>query len=370
MEMARIGNNIYKRTDGRYEGRYVIGRKPDGKTRFGYVYGYQYQTVYNKLLIKKAETITGVVQRKKKTELLNTWFSNWMNMEVCPRVKISTYQTYEYLCKKHLYPLMDGVYLDSVTSNMVNSFIQKLINEGLAINTIKGIYRLFSAGIRAAYDEGYMPVNPCRKIKIRNKRLEERVLTKDEQKRIIKKAADNQCMEVIMALYTGMRLGEVCALQWDDINWNQGTIRIRRTVQRIKARTDTSNRKTMLYVDSPKSEQSNRTLPVPSFILELLRKNKNTCDVNNYIFGKGQTPAEPRTIQRKAKKLLLENGIHNAHFHTFRHSFATRLIEIGIDIKTVSALLGHSSSALTLDIYSHCLIEHKQDAISKLITYA
>lgn len=368
--MSRRGNNIYKRADGRYEGRYVIGRTLNGKTKFGYIYGYQYQSVYNRLLIKKAEKISTREEVRKDPVLFSIWFSNWLNCEIRPQVKASTFQIYENICKKHLFVYMKNICIADITHDVVDDMISNLTNRGLAVNTIKGICRLFSTGMRVAYEEGYTARNPCKRIKIKKKNIEQRVLTRDEQQRLAKKAQMSGNTETIVALYTGMRLGEICALKWEDVDLDKQTITIKRTVQRIRSQVDSSHKKTVLNVDTPKSEQSKRIIPVPLFLLDIMKKTSENIHTNEFIFGKGSNPADPRTVQRKTQKLLEETGIKNAHFHTLRHSFATRLIELGADIKTVSALLGHSSAMLTLDIYSHCLMEHKRDAITKLIPCA
>ena len=172
---------------------------------------------------------------------------------------------------------------------------------------------------------------------------------------------------MLLSLYTGLRLGEICALKWSDIDWEKKTVTVRRTVQRTaKAENSTGNR-TMLMIGSPKSRRSHRTLPLPEFLFTLLKKAFSAADsAVCFIFGKADKTAEPRTIQRHFQRQMRTLGLTGVHFHTLRHSFATRLMELGVDIQTISALLGHQSAKTTLDFYGHSLSEQQILAASML----
>ncbi len=370
--MARHGENIYKRKDGRYEGRYVIGKTFSGKTRFGYVYGYQYAEVKKALLLKKAEQAKEVIPDNGYCQdTVAEWTSYWMENELLGSVKASSYQTYTNLLKKHLLPMLGPMKLVSVTPSVVNDFVTALENTGLAYSTIKGAYRLLSAAMRSAFEEGLIKKNPCRKIKIQHsEREDQRVLTRAEQEMVKKATYGINDLPALLSLYTGMRLGEVCALKWSDIDWEKKTITVKRTVQRVAQNTNSrTGEKTMLMVGTPKSIRSRRVIPVPDFVLEQLMKLMQTKADSNYIFGVSTVAAEPRTIQRRFKRFMEKLGITGVHFHTLRHSFATRLLELGVDIKTVSVLLGHGSAKTTLDYYAHSLIEQQRNAMNLLAAY-
>jgi len=288
------------------------------------------------------------------------WIARWMENELLGSVKASSYQTYQNLYRKHLRPAFDKLRLSEAMPAAINDFIASMEASGLANSTIRSVYRLLSAAMQNAQEEGMIRKNPCRKIRIqRAEAKEQRVLTHAEQE-TVRNAAQKEDLPALLSLYTGLRLGEVCALKWSDIDWQQRTITVRRTAQRIACRRN--GKKTRLMVGAPKSLRSQRVIPVPDFLLEkLCHLDKNS----EFIFGTS-TAAEPRTLQRRLGRFMKRLGIHDAHFHTLRHSFATRLLELGVDIKTISVLLGHSSAKTTLDHYAHSLTDRQRSAVRLL----
>lgn len=364
--MARHGENIYKRQDGRYEGRYVTGKTKDGKTRFGYVYARQYAEVRRLLLEKKALQQKRMGTCAKRRVTLSQWMECWMENEVLGSVKPSSYQTYRRQIDGHLLPLL-GVYdLSELTPAVIHDFVEKLAASGLAGSTVKSVYRLLAASLRFAQEEGQIAQNPCRKIKIQGVQIsEQRVLSRREQDRIRTLPEAQKELSALLGLYTGMRLGEVCALRWSDIDWEKRTITVRRTAQRVARMKPEDGGRTMLMVSSPKSVRSQRILPVPALLLERLQERMADA-ASEYVFGVSNRAADPRTLQRRFQRMMNRLGIVGAHFHTLRHSFATRLLELGVDVKTVSVLLGHSSAKTTLDFYAHSMLDQQRSAMELL----
>lgn len=365
--MARRGENIYKRRDGRYEGRYVIGRTAQGRTKFGYVYGRKYHTVRNMLMEKKAALQRPAGEICDNRMRLSTWMERWLEGEQRGRVRASSYQTYQNLYRRHILPELGRTPLARLTFDEICGFLAVLGEKGLAASTIQGIYRLLAAGLRAAQEEGLIRRNPCRRLRLaRNVPEEQRVLTRSEQAKLCAAAMESENMAVLLGLYTGMRLGEICALKWSDVDWEKRTIAVRRSVQRMSLlRSSGAQRRTGLVIGAPKSASSRRLLPAPEELLALLRRQYANRE-EDYIFGNEQHTADPRTIQQRFRRLTMRIGMTGVHFHTLRHSFATRLLEMKVDVKTVSILLGHSSARTTLDFYAHSLTDRQRQALEQL----
>ena len=375
--MARHGENIYKRKDGRYEGRYVTGKKSNGTTRFGYVYGMRYTDVKKRLLEKKAEIQQTIhPEAAVRGMTVEKWMRSWLETDLLGGIKASSYLTYQNQMNRHILPCLGRMQMASITPEMVHSFLECLQAKGLGENTVRGIYRLLSAAMRAALDDGIISKNPCRKICVkRGERVQQRVFSREEQKKVEKTLSQGEDLTALFAMYTGLRLGEICGLRWSDINWENGTATVCRTVQRLK-RMDTDkclkcgDAKTYLMIGSPKSPSSCRTIPIPTFLLkrlEIQKKQRSAVQLTTgYIFGTGMRAADPRTIQRRFAGVVRRLEIPDAHFRTLRHSYATRLLEMGVDVKTVSQLLGHSSAKTTLDCYAHSLLDQQRSAVAKL----
>ena len=366
--MARHGENIYKRKDGRYEGRYVIGKTSQGKTRFGYVYGRRYMDVRRALLKRKAETGLQPAHAQASQPTLCEWMAYWLECEVLGSVKPSSYHTYCQHIEHHLLPELGHLRLASLMPGTILDFLEGLRKKGLACSTIKGIYRLLTAALRFACEERVLEKSPCRKIRVQcAERSGQRVLNRSEQAKLRRPKHDTKNLPALVSLYTGLRLGEICALKWSDIDWEKRVITVRRTVQRVaKQAAEHGACKTLLMIGTPKSLTSHRVIPIPEFLLEMFGTLAAGDGENEFVFSQTPRPAEPRTIQRRFKRWMAELNIKDVHFHTLRHSFATRMLELGIDIKTVSTLMGHCSVKTTLDFYGHSLLEHQRVAMERL----
>lgn len=370
--MSRYGENIYKRHDGRYEGRYVIGKTATGKTRFGYIYGHQFTTVRNQLVQKKADQLRNPNDKIAPcTLLLKDLIQHWLENEVMGSVKQSSYQTYARQVSAHVFPKLGDLMLSEITPSIIYQFVAQLEASGMAYSSIKSLFRLLNAPLRYAQEMGFIAQNPCRRIKIQPKEIiEQRVLSRSEQEKLRKQAILQKDLQTLLGLYTGMRLGEVCALKWSDVDWEKHTISVKRTAQRIVCLGSDAGARTLLTTGTPKSKRSQRILPIPDFLFLLLQNaSLNVADTNSFIFGKNGHAAEPRTVQRHFQQTICSLGFSGVHFHTLRHSFATRLMELGIEIQTISALLGHQSAKTTLDFYGHSLLERQRYAVSLLATY-
>lgn len=189
------------------------------------------------------------------------------------------------------------------------------------------------------------------------------MLSVDEQKALRTAALEQGELVTLLALYTGLRLGEICALRWQDIDQARETLHVRGSAQRLQVSGEGA--KTAVVVGAPKSAKSRRTIPIPAFLMERLQAHRAQSD-SVYVLGCGDKPADPRAIQRRFTRLVSSVGLVGVHFHTLRHTFATRMLELGVDVKTVSVLLGHSSTRITLEFYAHSLLDQQRAAVEKL----
>ncbi|WP_422389723.1 tyrosine-type recombinase/integrase [Candidatus Enterococcus clewellii] len=362
--MARKGENIYKRKDGRYEGRYIKKRTENGKIIFGYVYGKKYNTVKNKLTVLKSQYSQANRAQLLFQGRLADWLNHWLEYTVKRRVKVTTYAAYSGRVEKHITPFLGNKKMGELRHADINEFVHYLQHKELSPTTIKGIITVLKHALNQACKEHYLSENPCEDIvlpKNRNERVS--AMTIQQQKRLEQAALQEEsCSPVILALYTGMRIGEISGLKWTDIDFGNNIIRVRRTLLRVNC--DDSIQKTKLILSTPKTETSRRDIPLAENLKEYLLENRNKAN-SEFLISCKNSFAEPRVINYRFKKTIRKADL-DIHFHVLRHTFATRCIEEGVDVATLSRLLGHSSVKMTLDTYTDSMWENRQIAISKL----
>lgn len=194
-----------------------------------------------------------------------------------------------------------------------------------------------------------------------------RVLSRSEQKILIDYLLTdlNSCkFGILFTLYTGLRIGEICALKWENINLNDGLVYINATMLRIKNIEADPEAKTKIIINDPKSFSSSRIIPLSDYIINLCHKFQ--CNNESYVLTGTHKYLEPRTLQNRFNKYCKECNLVGVHFHTLRHTFATRCVEVGFEIKSLSEILGHSNIQITLQRYVHSSLELKRENISKL----
>ena len=350
--MARRGENIYKRKDGRWEGRYKSGYTISGKAKYRSVYGHSYAEVKSKLTpMKAAGPVSSPFCRLTVKELFDEWLS-----AVRIRVKLSTYANYQMKVYKHILSVFGEMRYDTLTVQMLNSYIQSKINSELSAKYVSDIIIVFKTMAKySAKIHGFR--NILADVELPKVHRKEAVLlTRSQQLQLCRYLQRNLCTTslcVLLSLYTGLRIGEVCGLMWGDIDFDKSIITVRRTVQRIH----TGNHGTSLIADTPKSRSSQRSIPIPTFILKLLRKSRSND--NFYVLSGSTTIIEPRTLQRRFKSILKKANLPSVNYHSLRHAFATNCLQAGFDVKTLSEILGHASVETTLNRYVHTSMERK-----------
>lgn len=366
--MSKKGENIYKRKDGRWEGRYIKSRAPSGRAVYGYCYGKSYREVKDRVNTARVALLGNEpVGDGGRRVRLGTFCDEWLRLKRST-VKESTYIKYFTVLEAHIKPSLGGCLVALLDSPAVEQFAYDLIHKrGLSAKTVRDILTVLHAVLvyaekRFPYLRGVEIVYP------KAERKEMRVLSRDEQICLVSYLScgtDNCKFGTLFTLLTGLRIGEVCALRWRDISLEDGVVYVRSAMQRIKNMDSSDGSKTKIIISDPKSFSSSRVIPLSPFAIELCKRFRTERDA--YILtGEENRFIEPRTLQYKMKRYAEECGLAGVHFHTLRHSFATRCVEVGFEIKSLSEVLGHANPQITLERYVHSSIELKRENMMKL----
>lgn len=377
--MARHGENLRKRMDGRWEGRYKVFDENRGKYVYRSVYGRDYGEAKEKLSRARLGLACQGMDKKTAAEmesgrresadgtgggvLFSQAGGEWL-LEVGRRRKYSTYIKYDTIYRTHLAGIIGSCRLSSgITQELGEKIFDHLSKAGLSESLQKSIICVANQIFAFANRHYQAGIPPLERPAAKAKRKSAATFSRAEQAALldcIYGQMDSFKAAVLLCLYTGLRLGELCALRWTDIDFAGKTLTVNRTVQRIAVPGHMT--KTVLLETAPKSESSRRTIPLTSELLEILSQLKRE---QPYVFGR-EKPLEPRTLQYHFKKILKEAGIKGKSFHTLRHTFATNCVENHMDVKTLSELLGHSDVKITLNLYIHPTMDLKRKQIRAL----
>lgn len=372
--MPRKGENIYKRKDGRWEGRFIKSRDLNGKARYGYVYGKSYMSVKQALKEKQigSSSLDSITEDNKT--LYSSVLSSWLEAQRV-NVKESTYARYYHIVNAHLIPEVGMVQTERITAQMVEQYVNRLVEAGrldgkggLSTKTAGDILSVLKASIEYAKDNNCLIQCNLQRVVVKQTNEEIRVLSSEEQKKLtlfLLEDIDSIKFGILLSLYTGLRIGEVCALKWGNVNLSDGILSVRQTMQRITNMSKLSSARTKIIVTEPKSKCSKRDIPLPQFITEIARKLQQGS-ANYILTGEKNRFVEPRTMQNRFKAIIKECRICSANYHALRHTFATRCVEVGFDIKTLSEILGHSNVNITLNRYVHSSFALKKENMAKV----
>lgn len=425
--MSRKGENIYRRKDGRWEGRCVQGRNADGSYKYRYVYAHSYQEARQKLNIEKSKSVRpinplmdignrgggmkGADEKGEKREQMppaseeNPFAllaEGWLAAQK-GQVKESTYIKYWNLVSSYIMPELGGMAWNSINRETIELFCQKMLSsggkkgEGLSSKTVADILSVISSIFRYASYHGYPMMFDLSAIPIKKETKKMRILSRKEQEtlcRFLRSKPNDKDLGLLICLFAGLRLGEICALRWEDISFSEQTIHVRGTMQRIQngehcyrseksranegsakmraskgfAKTqasEESGQKTKIIITEPKSSDSIRVIPIPRELMKLLW----VCGKGKKGFvltGREDTFVGPRSMERYFERILQKAGIEKVNFHALRHTFATRCVEMGFDVKSLSEILGHSNVSITMNRYVHPSMELKRENMQRL----
>lgn len=358
--MARRGENIYKRGDGRWEGRYIRGRTPEGRAQYGYVYAATYSACREKRRQSLRELPREIMPSNNMTlaEAVDLFFA-----ERAQKLKESTVSRYRYVVRQYIQPQLGAAPLYTLTEERVAAFYQRLQGQGLSPKSARDVGVLLRAILRKASKRGCFCTGLNAELPAYKKRQVE-IFTEPEIVQLahhIMDKPDLTVLGVLLTLNSGLRLGELCALRWSDIDLHAGFLRVEREVQRLYEKGHTR-----LVVQPPKSESSCRRIPLPADMLSLLAAYRPENAGSVCLLTSSGDPLEPRTMQNRYRSLLKRAGVPYRNFHALRHTYATRCIEQNVDVKSVSEMLGHSDVRITLQTYVHVSLRHKQQAVQSI----
>lgn len=301
-------------------------------------------------------------------ELLNSW----MNEKQVYSLKRRTYLRYEEIIRTQIAPSLGKLDTGELTAPILQSFQRQKLQDGniitgkpLASNTVRNMMSIVRNAIEYGRKLGVPVCDMSQIVPLRFKEKQITAFRKDEQKRIEKTVTESKKdnhFGIILCLYTGLRLGELLALTWDDIDFHAGLLTVNKTSYVLK-----DNGTYRICVDTPKTDSSIRVIPIPKPILsELKRIKKKNCAEFVISTCKGGRVSN-RSYQTTFKRVLKKAGVEYKNFHVLRHTFATRALECGMDIKTLSEIMGHKSPVITMNRYVHSLMETKRKAMNTLI---
>ncbi len=380
--MTLKGENILNRKDGRWEGRYIKGYGQDGKAIYGSVYGKSYGEAKKSLHIMMANCLAEKQVQGCCQLTLREVSALWLQ-RINRKIKESTYANYCTMIERHINPSLGDIQINKLTTAKIESFIMEKLAQGrldkrggLAGKTVRDMVIILKCILKFIRKEYNMPISAMLASNPKFVSPQIRVLSFEDFKKLevfLLAEINASKLGILLCMYTGMRLGEICALQWSDICLKTGVVKIRKTVQRVRNTSVEQKSKTKIIFDTPKTRYSNRDIPLPQNILMLLQhffRAQHICSSAYLLSGNPHKYMDPRTYQNHFQKYLQESGIEKNNFHVLRHTFATRCVGSGIDAKTISEILGHASVTITLNRYVHSCLERKRIEIEKIASHS
>ena len=362
---------IRKKPNGDWEGRIVVGHKQNGNPIFRYVYGKTQKEMMQKLNVMK-EQYKSANLTEDSNMTVSEWLDKWLTEYLAGTVRPQTLERYQRIVNTYIRPNIGKKKLAFLSTNDVQRMYVKLKKSGrikehplygheLADNTIIDIHGTLHRAMEIAVNNHFIPKNPTKKTKIPKKKKKDLQVLSDAELDILMQAIDDDKEWgdfFYLELTTGLRRGEICGLRWTDFDEKEGVIRIRTSISLLKGG--------VIYEGEPKTDESKRKILLPKITADRLRKRKR---ISERIFPNllnPSLPIAPPAAYRKAKSLLKKLKLPDISFHDLRHTFATTSVGNGMDIKTLSTILGHISSKTTIDIYLHSTDEMKKNAKKSL----
>lgn len=303
---------------------------------------------------------------------LKEWLDIWLNKYTKFAVKLRTYERYRYIIEKHINPKLGEFNLDDLLAVTLQDYVLSelesgnlISSKGLANNSVIGIVNVLKSALKLAKSLEISALDNSNKIKL--PMATEKPVTafeKWEQEKLEKYCLSSNktnYLGIVICLYTGIRLGELLALTWNDIDFKSGIMTISKTAYRIK-----QNGNPQVVIDKPKTKNSSRLIPLPKQLLEILKRAKRISKSDFVLSTRTGGIVGTRAYQKTYERILKKLNIPYKNFHSLRHTFATRAIEMGMDVKTLSEILGHKNPVITLQRYTHSMLSYKTEMMNKM----
>lgn len=372
--------SISKYRDG-WRGQLTIGRDDEGKLIRKVFYGKTKKEVDLKLQEYKIKMNIGDIPTDDKITL-EQWFYTWLFEFRINDLKPSTFERYEGIYRNYVHGSTIGkMKLVDLRTTHIQKYFNSLLERGMAPNSVSTIKRYLSTCLNESVKQGYLNKNYCTNTKLPKVVKEDKitVLSAAEQKAFLS-AINGHELKVLyyMALGTGLRQGELLALKWSDIDFNKKEVSVSKSIKKVTVISKDGTRKGKVLEQTPKTETSNRIVPIPDNIIlalkehnkkqkEIMMKNREIYSNMNYIFANDYgLPLDSKKPTRNLQSILKKLEINKLPFHALRHTYATRLFEADVSPKTVQKLMGHSKLETTMNIYTHVMPEEKQKSVDKI----
>jgi len=361
--------NLRKRKDGRWEGRYTAGRDPEtGRAIYKNVLGKTQAEAKAKLkqAIEKAKGLDAAkVGRYTVGQWMEVWFEHYAKVKVRP----SSHQTYRGYIDNHIKPNIGKIPLEKLTSLELQKFYKKLLekgrvdrleskhqSKGLSAKTVRNIHQIISSAMKLAQEQKLISTNPadgCALPRLEHREMQ--TLPVEQLQSFLREARDSGVFELYyLELATGLRRGELLGLKWEDIDLERGDLRVRRQIARINGEV----------VEAPlKTKNAYRTLPLAEDTIGVLEAQRKKTGSSQWVFPSTTGgPISPDSVLHMLHRVLKRAGLPRVRFHDLRHTYATLALQNGVDVKTVSGMLGHFSAGFTLDTYVHVTTASQRQA--------
>jgi integrase len=294
---------------------------------------------------------------------IKDWMLHWTEFVAAPTIRPSTRAGYRHKLQSYILPELGHKRLERLSGEDINAFKTRLRARGLSANSVSAVLRILSSAFSEAVRRGFLNSNPCDGRFPKSVRGGPKALSLAAQRTLEAAAWEEPgCSPVILGLYTGMRIGEISALMWEDIDLEAGFIHVHGTLQRVCS----PGIKSEVVVGPPKSIHSRRSIPIATRLSAYLKRCLAESTGSGPVVTCEGRAAEPRVIRYRFARLLEKAGMSHMSFHSLRHTFSTRCLERGADVAALSALLGHSSIKLTLDTYTASMPGHRRTAMAAL----